>query len=92
MSTGIPTAIEAPRFRALTSVRATGFAGIVSAIILAAATFAAIFGSLLAPYDPELPNLSLAWIGPVGGHLLGFDVQGRDVLSRLLVGAQTSML
>src|SRR5205809_5744990 len=31
-------------------------------------------------------------IGPTGGHLLGFDVQGRDVLSRLLVGAQTSML
>src|SRR5262249_60629152 len=30
--------------------------------------------------------------GPTGGHLLGFDVQGRDVLSRLLVGAQTSML
>jgi oligopeptide transport permease C-like protein len=62
VSTGIPTAIEAPRFRALTSVRATGIAGIASAIILAAATFAAIFGPLLAPHDPELPNLSLAWI------------------------------
>jgi peptide/nickel transport system permease protein len=73
-------------------VRATGIAGIVSAIILAAATLAAIFGPLLTPYDPELPNLSLAWIGPIGGHLLGFDVQGRDVLSRLLAGAQTSML
>ena len=44
------------------------------------------------PYNPDLPNLSLAWVGPVGGHLLGFDFQGRDVLSRLLAGAQSSML
>ena len=93
MSTGVPAAaIDAPRFRALTSVRATGAAGVVSAIVVAAAAFVAVFGPLLAPYDPELPNLDLAWIGPIGGHLLGFDVQGRDVLSRLLVGAQTSML
>jgi len=93
VSTGVPAAaIDAPRFRALTSVRATGAVGVVSAVVVAAATFVAVFGPLLAPYDPELPNLDLAWIGPTGGHLLGFDVQGRDVLSRLLVGAQTSML
>ena len=93
MSTGVPAAaIDAPRFRALTSVRATGAAGVVSAIVVVAATFVAVFGPLLAPYDPELPNLDLAWIGPTGGHLLGFDVHGRDVLSRLLAGAQTSML
>jgi peptide/nickel transport system permease protein len=28
----------------------------------------------------------------VGGHLLGYDFEGRDVASRLLAGAQTSML
>jgi len=96
VSTGLPVAaiesIEARQPPLLPGVRATGLAGIVSAAIIAAATFAAIFGPLLAPYDPNLPNLSLAWVGPTGGHLLGFDVQGRDVLSRLLVGAQTSML
>ena len=51
-----------------------------------------MFGPLLAPYDPSLPDLSLAWVGPVGGHLLGYDFEGRDVASRLLAGAQTSML
>ena len=51
-----------------------------------------MFGPLLAPYDPTLPNLSLAWVGPVGGHVLGFDFEGRDVASRLLAGAQSSML
>ena len=73
-------------------LRATGPAGIASAVIIAVATFLAIFGPLLAPYPPNLPNLSLAWVGPVGGHLLGYDFEGRDVLSRLLAGAQTAML
>src|SRR5215472_3472615 len=80
------------RPRPLTGLRGTGVAGMVSAAVIAIATFVAIFGPLLAPYDPNLPNLSLAWVGPVGGHLLGYDFEGRDVLSRLLAGAQTTML
>ena len=48
--------------------------------------------ALLAPYNPDLPSLSLAWVGPAGGHLLGYDFEGRDVLSRLLAGAQSSMV
>ena len=78
--------------RGLAVLRATGPAGIASAVVIAAATFAAVFGPLLAPYDPNLPNLSLSWAGRAGGHLLGYDVEGRDVLSRLLAGAQSSML
>jgi peptide/nickel transport system permease protein len=78
--------------RGLALLRATGPAGIASATVISAATFAAAFGRLLAPYDPDLPNLSLAWAGPAGGHLLGYDFEGRDVLSRLLAGAQSSML
>ncbi len=80
------------RSRSLSGLRGTGVAGMVSAAVIALATIAAIFGPLLAPFNPDLPNLSLAWVGPVGGHLLGFDFQGRDVLSRLLAGAQSSML
>lgn len=84
-------ATAAPR-RGLALLRATGPAGIASAAVLAAATLAAVFGPLLAPYDPGLPNLPLAWAGPVGGHLLGYDFEGRDVVSRLLAGAQSAML
>ena len=80
------------RSRSLSGLRGTGVAGMVSAAVIALATIAAIFGPLLAPYNPDLPNLALAWVGPVGGHLLGFDFEGRDVLSRLLAGAQSSML
>ena len=77
---------------ALALLRATGPVGIASAVIIAVAILMAVFGTFLAPYDPNAPNLSLAWVGPSGGHLLGYDFQGRDVLSRLLVGARTALL
>ena len=78
--------------RAWARLRATGPAGIASAIVIAVAILMAVFGTLLAPYDPITPNLSLSWVGPVGGHLLGYDFEGRDVLSRLIVGARTALL
>lgn len=95
MSAQVSTVVAAPRTRrsrSLSGLRGTGVAGMVSAAVIALATIAAIFGPLLAPYNPDLPNLSLAWVGPAGGHLLGYDFQGRDVFSRLLAGAQSSML
>ena len=67
-------------------------AGIGSAVVIAVAMLAALFGPLLAPFNPNSPNLSLAWVGPTGGHLLGYDFEGRDVLSRLLAGAPTTIL
>ena len=89
----VMAAEEASAFRrGLARLRATGPAGIASAAVIAVAAFTAAFGPFLAPYDPDLPNLSLSWAGPAGGHLLGYDVYGRDVLSRLLAGAQSSML
>ena len=88
----MPAAEASASRRSLAVLRATGPAGIASAVVIAAATFAALFGPVLAPYDPNLPNLSLSWAGPVGGHLLGYDFEGRDVLSRLLAGAQSTML
>jgi peptide/nickel transport system permease protein len=72
--------------------RTTSPALIVSAAVIVAATFVAVAGPLLAPYNPDLPQLSDYFIGPSPEHLLGFDAQGRDVLSRVLVGARTSMI
>jgi len=73
-------------------LRSAGIAGLVSAAAIAVATVLAVIGPLVAPYNPDLPSLGLAWVGPSGGHLLGFDFEGRDVLSRLLAGAQSSMI
>jgi peptide/nickel transport system permease protein len=92
VTAGLMTPVTGGRTRAVSLLRATGPAGMISAAVILLAVLAAAFGPLLAPYPANLPDLSLAWVGPTGGHLLGFDFQGRDVLSRLLAGAQTSML
>jgi peptide/nickel transport system permease protein len=76
----------------LVMLRATGPVGIASAVVIAIAAFVACFGVLLAPYNPTVGNLTNAYLGPSAGHLLGFDVDGRDVVSRLLAGTWTSML
>jgi peptide/nickel transport system permease protein len=62
--------------------------------IVAIAIFFAIFGPLVAPHNPNFSLLQFQFVGPfqAKGYLLGFDSQGRDLLSRLMVGAQTSML
>ena len=73
-------------------LRETGSVGMVSAGVLLVASLAAVLGPYITPQDPDLPNVSFDFIGPSAGHLLGYDFQGRDVLSRLLSGAQSSML
>jgi peptide/nickel transport system permease protein len=74
------------------TLRATGPAGLASAGVIAAAVFIAIFGPLLATSDPYVGQLANSYVGPGPGALLGFDQSGRDVVSRLLVGARTSLL
>ena len=44
------------------------------------------------PYDPNQLNISYAFVGAHGNHYLGFDGQGRDLFSRLLAGARSSLL
>ncbi|MEU1972161.1 ABC transporter permease [Microbacterium sp. NPDC019599] len=54
-------------------------------------TFLAVFGPTLAPYDPLLGTDEV--LGhPSAAHWLGTDYLGRDVLSRILVGATISVL
>ncbi|MFM2077798.1 MAG: hypothetical protein RJA49_1688 [Actinomycetota bacterium] len=80
------------RGRGVPGLRGTGVAGHLSAFVLAVAAFIAVFGERLAPYDPNLSNLSYAFVGPIAGHPLGFDSQGRDLFSRILAGARSSLL
>ena len=55
--------------------------------------FLAIFGRVIAPYDPygkgDIINSKL--VGPSSSHLMGTDEQGRDVFSRVLAGARDSL-
>jgi len=50
--------------------------------------FIAVFGPLIAPYDPYDFDLSRARMPPSPSHVFGTDELGRDILSRILVGAR----
>jgi peptide/nickel transport system permease protein len=72
--------------------RGLGTTGWIAGGVVGLATLVAVVGPWVTPHDPNQADLVNAWIGPGGDHLLGLDVQGRDVLSRILAGARSSML
>ncbi len=69
-----------------------GVTGWASLAVLGIALLLAVLGPLVRPFDPDAANLTYANVGPYGAHLLGFDGAGRDLLSRLMVGARTTVL
>ena len=50
-----------------------------------------IFSELIAPFDPEASNLKARVIPPFtnGQYILGTDILGKDIFSRLVFGART---
>lgn len=60
--------------------------------VLAVFVFCGLFGGLVAPVDPLRTNLLEALRPPAFSHLLGTDQLGRDVLSRVIVGARVSLV
>ena len=52
----------------------------------------ALFAPVIAPYDPLKNNLSQTLILPGSTHLFGTDELGRDILSRIIFGAQLSLI
>lgn len=62
--------------------------GTIVAVVLAVA----IFAPVLAPHSPEETDLFNTWAPPDATNLLGTDKLGRDILSRLITGARTSLL
>jgi len=70
---------------------------LLSLIFISLITLAAIFAPLIAPFAPNEQfkdglTLQGAPIAPSGNYLLGTDLLGRDLLSRLIFGARTSLI
>lgn len=65
---------------------ALAFAFIVVVLVMA------VGGSALAPYSATADNLRSALEGPSTEHWLGTDDAGRDVLSRVMVGARLAVV
>jgi peptide/nickel transport system permease protein len=60
-------------------------------VLVAVAALAALAAPLLAPYAPDEPDFVNILAPPSAAHLLGTDDLGRDVLSRIIYGAQASL-
>jgi peptide/nickel transport system permease protein len=63
-------------------------------VIVALFFLLALFGRALSPHEPLLPPedyVELKLNGPSWEHWLGTDELGRDVLSRIMTGARTSL-
>jgi peptide/nickel transport system permease protein len=83
-----PEPIAAPRLVAVllhdrTTVACVAVLGILVVV--------AIFAPLIAPYDPLAQSVTHANLLPSQAHLIGTDLFGRDILSRLIFGARTSL-
>jgi len=59
--------------------------------LIAGFAFCAVFAPLLAPYDPLTQALASRLEPPSPAHVLGTDQLGRDIASRLLYGARSSL-
>jgi peptide/nickel transport system permease protein len=70
----------------------------IPVVIIVIIVFAAIFAPIVAPHSPTKQSLRdklqpPAWQeGGTAGHLLGTDILGRDILSRLIYGARVSLI
>jgi peptide/nickel transport system permease protein len=65
---------------------------IFSAILVTVLILTAIFGPLLAPYDPNAIDMANRFGPPSPAHPFGTDDFGRDILSRVMVGARVSLM
>ena len=71
----------------LPRLRLNALFGLAVVVVLA---LLALFGPWIAPYDPLKLHLQARMSGFSAEHWLGADEFGRDVASRLIVGARTS--
>lgn len=91
--------IEAPTGQSGTVVRSNAVRrllknplGLVSVVILGVMVLLAIFAPLIAPFDENYANIAKTLAAPDSVNILGTDSSGRDVWSRLLFGAQVTLL
>ena len=67
-------------------------AALFGAFILIILILCAALAPWIAPYSYSCQNLELGASPPSAAHILGTDVLGRDLLSRILFGARISLL
>lgn len=80
-----------PRVRVTALVDRLGIVGMVAAITLGVIVLVATLAPVVAPYDPNEPDLLNVLSNPSAAHWFGTDALGRDILSRLIWGARLTL-
>lgn len=65
---------------------------VIGVVIFLIILLACIFAPLIAPYDPQTPDLLAMTQAPSAKHIFGTDKLGRDVFTRTLYGGRLSIL
>ncbi|WP_411839271.1 ABC transporter permease [Paracoccus sp. ME4] len=86
-----PTSAMQPVLRALRLPR-FGMGSRIAAAVLAVIVVLTLLAGWIAPHDPLTMNPLARLKGPIEGHPLGTDNFGRDILSRVLIGGQLSLI
>ena len=60
-------------------------------IVVAVIVLVAAISLVWTPFDPQHVDIAARWQGPSWPHLLGTDGSGRDILSLVMSGAQTTV-
>lgn len=63
----------------------------IGGVVVIVIVTAALLAPWLVPFDPASQQLALRLEGPTTSHWFGLDELGRDILSRVLVGARVSL-
>lgn len=83
---------HAPRYRSTLSRLLKSRRTLTGLSVFIVLTFIAIFAPYIAPHSPIRADILNMFVPPSWNYPLGTDEAGRDVLSRLIYGARTSLL
>ncbi|MBW1769107.1 MAG: ABC transporter permease [Deltaproteobacteria bacterium] len=85
----LPSSSTVQRFSRVFFSRGLVVFGVIVILIF---IMTAIFAPVIAPYSPYKQDLKQSLLKPCKAHLLGTDVHGRDILSRIIFGTRTSLM
>lgn len=92
MTTAAPGTVTPVRVRAtIAQVMRRDARAVFGTLLIVALVCGAVFAPLLTRYDPISIDLGQQLLRPSRLHWLGTDIQGRDILARLLFGARISL-
>jgi peptide/nickel transport system permease protein len=86
-----PAPSSRPRWLETLLLLARNPMAVASSLVLLALVMVALLGQRITPYDPFAQSIPDRLQPPSGAHWFGTDELGRDVFSRVLLGAEVSL-